>query len=196
MTVSINECMSFIEVSHDLNIKFITGGPRLDKPLEEFQLKQQQDMFGALAQQQAAAADAAVFASATPQERTVAAQMAAIAQIAAQQQQQHQQQQHQHQMQQQFTQQQVWRYFIRGPTLHCSSVPFKIQHFMGPPPSTGMHQTPMPPRPRPEGGLEGEHQVCIESKFSAHCSGYSASCKQNALNQDCQILGHSIWTQL
>merc|ERR1719208_161157 len=87
-------------------------------------------MFGALAQQQAN--DAAVFASATPQERTVAAQMAAIAQIAAQQQ-QHQQ----HQMQQQFSQQ---------------------QHFMGPPPGTGMHQTPMPPRPRPEGGLEGEHQ--------------------------------------
>ena len=104
---------SFIHSMHViLYLWQFIGGPRLDKPLEEFQLKQQQEMFGALAQQQAT--DAAVFASATPQERTVAAQMAAIAQIAAQQQQQqqqhqqHQHQQHQHQqhqMQQQYSQQ-------------------------------------------------------------------------------------------
>ena len=115
------------------------GGPRLDKPLEEFQLKQQQEMFGALAQQQAT--DAAVFASATPQERTVAAQMAAIAQIAAQQQQQqqHQQHQHQHQMQQQFSQQQVGRncdrYHLRS---HYMYVFFSAFHG----PSTGYGDAP------------------------------------------------------
>ena len=124
-------CSAFpLNTSLILHLWYLIGGPRLDKPLEEFQLKQQQEMFGALAQQQAT--DAAVFASATPQERTVAAQMAAIAQIAAQQQQQqqHQQHQHQHQMQQQFSQQQVGRdcdsHHLRSHSMYCTCILFSI----------------------------------------------------------------------